>query len=998
MGQTRWDRRLSRHAVVGGLGLVWVLGAVGCRPRPPQPGPQPAAPEATLTHSSARLSLADGDEVRERRMPAPGGAGQVPMGCDGKPLLVQIARPAPAGGLAVQVVSDIPAVAAPLRVVIPEGSRQAPIALRPGEAGRARVRVQVAGQRCSLPFDAPVGRDQPPTCPEAVIDVLTQQDATCAPCSRPQEAAPAWARAVEDNAWVCSKSEFFVEAGFESPTPCADFADRLRAALTTGPTNQTRPLLDAVCSWTDLPECGLAACGGDRLALPGGHRIDVQVTPVLPDAPDPWGHRRFFRVRFVLETPTGRRILDLDEAGICGALERVRGATDDVLKQMDVNDPACHPGLDLAQDPGRQVCDASPQAWVRVGQECPLRPTHVGAVATSEMRAWHQARLQGGPVAAPPADGPAVVLIDTGVDPAVAADLRVREVPVPGLNTAAHGPLSHGTAMALLIRQLAPRAPMFSLRAFGASGTTSTEALAKTLHHALYRLPGTGPLLVNLSLGWPGEFSLPWNPVGTTRRLRGGDWADAYCGARDDGVGEVVRYLLVRAATADPWDPPNRPVSVFAAAGNPPPVTDGDGRQRALRGRTCRDAPARVPQGLSGDVPPAWCDNDRQPRAPLPFLPGGWGLGGRAPVRWLGPGQPATTAACAPSKVVTAVGAVDALDRAVYPSHADFPLRLVAPGAQVYVESAQLPAVAEAGYCGATPPTRLESPSAWTGTSVSTALTTGLTAAAMAHWTPPAGTGVGRTPRQRWPSQAQIEGLLRATGERTTPDPTLVRPNLCRLTTALSGSRDCLAALGCALGGSGGLGSLRTPGCRGVPPVAGACALDATCGIPAAPPTDPPAWPTTYAPAACGALTQAGAIQPWTAACSGSGCLSAHEAGVVGPQPEDPLCPDCRVDLDGGFKARVRVELGLNPWTGFTLQAPRVLIKVSGGYKVLSFTGATTLKPGWLGSLDNIDLSTLSTDVSAWKASRAWFLADKVDQKTGARSLHFNDMLVTVKP
>lgn len=143
--------------------------------------------------------------------------------------------------------------------------------------------------------------------------------------------------------------------------------------------------------------------------------------------------------------------------------------------------------------------------------------------------------------------------------------------------------LAHGTAMASLVRSVMPRVPITSHAAITATNRLERAAgpalVARGLDDALFGAPqptlrsslgcprATGrlaqacgqiptearaPLFVNLSFGMPAEADL-------SRPVPGG------CPATEDGPGRIFEYLL---GLAREMDSPRTPVLVTAAAGN----------------------------------------------------------------------------------------------------------------------------------------------------------------------------------------------------------------------------------------------------------------------------------------------------------------------------------------------------------------------------------------------------------------------------------------------
>lgn len=138
---------------------------------------------------------------------------------------------------------------------------------------------------------------------------------------------------------------------------------------------------------------------------------------------------------------------------------------------------------------------AAARARINIGRACPV--VALGAIdePSTEMQAWHLASM--GIAAAPgmhplPPRGPMpgaaagadVVLIDGGVDPALVGPLGVNILPAVGDLDAESDLGGHGSAMALLIRQVAPDARLHSIRVLGPDNIGSIPDLARALDAA----------------------------------------------------------------------------------------------------------------------------------------------------------------------------------------------------------------------------------------------------------------------------------------------------------------------------------------------------------------------------------------------------------------------------------------------------------------------------------------------------------------------------------
>jgi subtilisin family serine protease len=913
---------------------------------------------------------------------------QVPKDCRSKPLTVQLSAPAPPGGARLKV-----SVAGrrPLRVLdlaVREGARSQRIEVAPERSGRTRIRVQAPGQDCELDFARTEN-----ACPEVKIEVEATAAVACRPCEA--EAPIARPEGLSETEWVCDRGDFYVEARLGARTPCPDFDEKLGRALRESP---GLPSLDeAVCSW-GANGCEVPCDGEDARVRFAQRRVEVQVERVLqPQQGDAIGHLRFFRVRYWMIDGNRRTQVQVNPNRVCDAVNRLRQAVETVTEQMGA---ACGVQEQMAECASGNRAAPADYAF-NIGQECPIRPSHVGAVATEGMKSWHKRRINGRarPTRVPDvregrpsrAAGARVALIDTGVHTKI-RDAKLK--PAASTTDPGDDPQFHGSAMALLMRGIAPNVQIDSQRIMDASGVTTTAELARAIEQAVYA-PGNLPLIINLSLGWPGEFSLPWFPQGVSLSLnRDRTWSDHACATVDDGVGEAVRYMLIRARELEAS---GRRITVVAAAGNVPPVSEEgqlNARQATLRGMDCtndlersrrifqRDPRwSRVSPDRLNPLRASWCSNGKA-NGPLPYLPGGWSLGAPLAANSVGPGVAPyfnrVTNECSTDALTLTVGAVDAREQTIYTPDPAFKAKLVAPGQHVYVDPPNFPQVAEAGYCGATAPTGLVMPMSFTGTSVSTALVTGVVAAMQKTW---AGLGA---PGATALKQAELATLL-ALGSTATTDGAR-RPSLCRL-RALLKEDGCLQSLRCAFAGP------RARRCRGVPPPSTACNLNQCLadGDTAA------AWPASYAPADCAAVPAA-VVQDWNPTCSGTDCLSGHEAGLVGPQPSEPICPDCRFDVDSHFKAVSRVELGTKFPGGQDVRRPRLLVKAGGNYKLIDFNVTGNLKPGWVGKLTNIDVNPISSSLADWKTGSAWFVVELVDQKSGKVTSHYDSMELNLLP
>ena len=194
---------------------------------------------------------------------------------------------------------------------------------------------------------------------------------------------------------------------------------------------------------------------------------------------------------------------------------------------------------------------------IAVGRVCDL----TAMVKPSEsMLHWHLQRMAAKGGGGATAETPVVdiALVDSGVDDTVVSGVDHRG---PVANDAPELQ-PHGTAMALLLRQIVPPevGRLRSYRVFEDDGRATPANVAKALVKALEDRVADQPLVINLSLGWPPELA----------RKRGRMTYNAATGEQtcvfDEGpVGEEVRYALTMARDQD--GAPS-PVLVVAAIGN----------------------------------------------------------------------------------------------------------------------------------------------------------------------------------------------------------------------------------------------------------------------------------------------------------------------------------------------------------------------------------------------------------------------------------------------
>lgn len=241
----------------------------------------------------------------------------------------------------------------------------------------------------------------------------------------------------------------------------------------------------------------------------------------------------------------------------------------------------------------------------------------------------------------PPAVGaPAsVVLVDSGFKPT--ADWSA-----PGLRGARH---AHGAAVKHAIDTLAPGGigPLFDYRVLGRDGTGRIFNVARAIDAAIFERPG--PLVLNLSIGWPPELERHRDLLGC---------------AVEDPVGESVRYALAIAHLRDTGGltrGPKAPTAVIAAAGNratlyPADVTPYFETHLAVKGGSAT-GDCSAPSGDGLFYPAQWSQRKTCVEAPA----------GRFEI----PGA---------DNAITAVGATDHRDQRSPLSAREMTPPLVAPG------------------------------------------------------------------------------------------------------------------------------------------------------------------------------------------------------------------------------------------------------------------------------------------------------------------------------
>lgn len=523
-----------------------------------------------------------------------------------------------------------------------------------------------------------------------------------------------------------------------------------------------------------------------------------------------------------------------------------------------------------------------------VGRQCAMRIMGGSQSQPSpEMLHWHLDAMGVQPGGGEPGPGVAVVVLDTGIRPEVGDTLGVTAL-ADELEAGGYDPAAtihpHGTHMALLVRQVAPMAEIYDLRVLDENGHGAITDLAAALDQVKYSdYFEEGPLIVNLSLGWAPELGRP-------RTLEGPG-----CVVQEDPVGESVRWTLAELADRDA----SHPTLVVAAAGNRPHRAD-------LVDGLYADAFA-VARDVNGPLPAHTTCNTPAPPSPDWFYPGEWNR------------RPTCDAAGDDPRYLTwAVGATDSreLPGALTIDAPETPV--VGPGEHVYVEHGYSDPWPSATCLGDGFPNRLTLPAAITGSSASTALASGVAAAAQSRLLgngAPALSGPGMQ-RLVWLTGEWITGYGGQNRAPWRPDPgslvplELSRLSWCRMFHAVEqasmpgGDFNCADLVACA-------DPAQRPAavidegvevdCRGYADV---CLGAAACNPPN--PSEPQWDPGYQPPAVC--LDPAACPLAWSdsAPCEllPTGCdyertIEQHSAAPLGPQPSTPGCPDCAFRSEG---------------------------------------------------------------------------------------------------
>lgn len=664
----------------------------------------------------------------------------------------------------------------------------------------------------------------------------------------------------------------------------------------------------------------------------------VTLESVLPERAIPGrsdAHLRFLRYRFT--TPDGGT-LSVDQGALCDVVATMRE-------------------LFLARG-------VDPETRLNIGRECEAMGQTAEGLASPDMMMWHMDRL-GLPASypgLPSADAASypvdIALVDSGVDPAVAELAGIQVDPTtPPAAVPDLAPHRHGSAMALLLRQVAPEANIRSYVALDPNSTTSIGDVAWALDRALYDPTRNAvvPLVINLSLGWPAEFGYrAWLPG----YVSGGVYTAgaATCGLWEDPAGESVRFMLERARLAD--NNPG-PVSVFAAAGNrSEPTRSGVAVDTSAHPRKDPCATSYVAPG--GDL----------------FFPAAWALRKSCKVT--------TTGTTTPVALAIAVGGVDDRGLNGVLSMYNQEVALVAPGEHVYATGGiDVPVgvvpTSIFPWCdpAAAPPdetfgtTSLTLPMSVSGTSAATALASAAAARALRlHAAVSAARVASGRSRLVALDHKRLQRLLYVTGYdtgRMAPEGTNLRQREIRA-DRVEKALDCpkVTQLMTCLAGAEPAGVLE-------PATAPRCALVLeNCGLSDARQPEWAAVSWSMEPLVCSvSLGGTEVVEECVdaASCPPVGGVDQYALAGLGPQPPDPFCPECkfaltRADLApqrGDFAASINKVLpagtyATNPVLTLTSPDGRVF-----NINLSTLAPATAWSPGATLSFPYLAVGTAST-------------------------------------
>lgn len=478
-------------------------------------------------------------------------------------------------------------------------------------------------------------------------------------------------------------------------------------------------------------------------------------------------------------------------------------------------------------------------------------------------------------------DAPAdLVLIDAGVHPPVAqaSDVAIYQQQSFGPTGALH---PHGTAMALFLRQTAPKARIHDARALGTDGHATSKPLATAIDWALFsvRRPNV-PMILNLSLGWHESFS-SYAPLSN----------GSGCSTWEDPFGEPVHYLLVGAAKAGL-------AAVVAATGNDPST----GATPHAWSRTPPPGAAPVPSCASLNAESRW------------FYPARWNI------------QSSCQSDLSSVYAVTGVSGIDSRNRISNLGITFDEAAIVAPGDHVYAKHPSAPARNVTLCDPALEPltTGPSLPRVFSGSSVASAYAAG--ALARIQVAPiPQGQGTLKLDQARMLLYLTGRNLCRDSYPGTRPIPREI--DIGRLDAALQ-NPICLGALLECSSGSTQIGPTTLESCRSA---LATCGLEPG-GLPVCKPTQPGVrWPATYTEAPCHpALPEAPPVEVpcgGTVPCDTEFQLDKQQSGSVGPQPEGVGCPECKI-ICGPTSATLSGQLNKTYAIATTFTQPKLLVDV----------------------------------------------------------------------
>lgn len=601
----------------------------------------------------------------------------------------------------------------------------------------------------------------------------------------------------------CGNDEFFVDVEEGGRPVGARFQETLAQQLTArirsdfcawfGPGAER--LEDIDCHWSSEEDAYRRPAGAPDLRAVVEPvfkqlRSDASRACIHHDGP-----RRFFRVRFVEEVvrpkggpdASGRDPeevrLHVPDVSLCTVENAIETAAETTAERTKDAKP-----LPLCGDP--RPSENSERFLFHVGRECPVQPVSVASRPYDELKSagmldWHLERLQATQPkkgSLPPSQRPKLWLLDTGVYPSIAEALEIDQADPPGFGAVLN---RHGSAMAALARQISEphRLDMESVRLASTPTRITSQDLAQGLEEVwLSTLEDKKRAhIVNLSLGWPPQLTLPTaaRPIcgavataldSTRRRFQYED-----CTRDEDSFGAAVKFALALFRFG------GSNASVVAAPGTaPPPEPDSPNSAKARGSSASRGC------GESGGVA-----LDESSDADTMFYPAEWGRKGR---RW----NPIDRSWQSEVILTTPAGAIDPRQRRVPMTRPKGGLDLELPGQHVYVANRELVNRAdvvkplEEPVCNGQPPidperrVKLQVPSAWTGSSVSTVLLSSLIGDAQFRWS--------RATDTEPLSWGQALTLLRFTGRPVENHEGRI-PSMCRVGAVLEDTGSCGSSL-----------------------------------------------------------------------------------------------------------------------------------------------------------------------------------------------------------